>query len=506
MKPAVLIAACAAAGAVSTLAHVHTEAWWLGLMAAAVMAGVAWRLPPGQAAMAGWSFGVGWMVAATWWLHISMHRYGGMPSALAGLAVLALAAALSVYWAAAMAVVSRLRTGRAWPDLPVFACAWLLAELARGQWFTGFPWAASGYAQVDGPLAGWAPWLGVYGIGAMVALCGASLAWAVAAARRRWPVGLALPLLALCLPALLPADFSESTGSLRISLIQTAVAQDEKFDASRMARNLRDLEDALQAAQGELVVAPETAIPLLPQDIPPPLWEALSAPFTHAAGARAALIGVPLVRDAIGYTNSVVAFSAAAGRPEAPSYRYDKHHLVPFGEFIPAGFRWFVDLMNMPLGDFERGSVVQPSFAFGTQRLAPNICYEDLFGEELARRFHDAAGAPTMLVNLSNIAWFGPTMAIDQHLHISRLRSLELQRPMLRATNTGATAVIDHRGRVRAWLKPQERGLLEASAEGRQGLTPYARWVGAWGLLPLWAAAGLVLMLAALRRSRAGET
>ena len=209
--------------------------------------------------------------------------------------------------------------------------------------------------------------------------------------------------------------------------------------------------------------------------------------------------------EAGGYSNSVVAWAAAGEKgPAEARYRYDKHHLVPFGEFIPWGFRWFVDLMHMPLGDFDRGAPVQPSYPFAGQRLAPNICYEDLFGEELARRFHDPQGAPTVLVNLSNIAWFGPTVAIDQHLHISRLRSLELQRPMLRATNTGATAVIDHQGQVRAWMEPQVRGVLEAQAEGREGLTPYAQWAGRFGLLPLWGLAGLLLLgaAAAARRSR----
>ena len=525
----------AAAGALSTLAHVHTEAWWLGLLAAAFLAQAVWRAPVAVAAWAGWAFGTAWMVAATWWLFISMHRYGGMPAPLAAAAVLALGAALSLYWAAAMGLAARWRTGRARWDVPAFAAAWLMAELARGPWFTGFPWAASGYAQVDAPLAAWAPWVGVYGMGAWVAVLGAAFAWMwggpdlrheqrarfaalSVSPRPLWRRAL-VPGLALIIagaPALLPRHFTSSTGELTVSLVQTAVAQDEKFDPGRLGRLLEDLQSALSRARGQLVVAPETAVPLLPQDLPPAVWADLASAFTVAGGQRAALVGVPLTTAAGGYSNSVVAWGgpARAASAQAPAdeagmpmtYRYDKHHLVPFGEFIPAGFRWFVNLMHIPLGDFDRGAVVQPSYGFAGQRLAPNICYEDLFGEELAQRFHDPEGAPTLLVNLSNIAWFGPTVAIDQHLHISRLRSLELQRPMLRATNTGATAVINHRGQVRAWFKPQERGVLEASAEGREGLTPYASWAGRWGLTPLWVLA-LVAMGAAgmaARRMRSG--
>ena len=155
-------------------------------------------------------------------------------------------------------------------------------------------------------------------------------------------------------------------------------------------------------------------------------------------------------------------------------YRYDKHHLVPFGEFVPDGFHWFTQMMNIPLGDFNRGPLTAPSFDVDGERVAPNICYEDLFGEELAARFVPEATAPTILANLSNIGWFGRTIAIEQHLRISRMRSLELQRPMIRATNTGATAVIDHHGVVTHALPPFTVGILEGTVEGRQGLTPFA--------------------------------
>jgi len=203
----------------------------------------------------------------------------------------------------------------------------------------------------------------------------------------------------------------------------------------------------LAAARGQLVVAPETAMPLLPSqldDVAPGYMAALTERF--AAPERAALIGVPLGDYDRGYSNSVLGLTGA--RAATAPYRYDKQHLVPFGEFIPTGFRWFTTLLNIPLGDFMRGVRNPPSFAFAGERIAPNICYEDLYGDELALRFADEASAPTMFANLSNIGWFGDTIAVDQHLNISRMRTLEFQRPMLRATNTGATAVIDHRARV----------------------------------------------------------
>ena len=471
------VAGLAGLGALQTLAFVQPWGWPLSLLAMALLAAACGRVSPGLAALWGWAYGFGWLAAGTWWLFISMHRYGGLPAPLAAGAVALLAGALSLYLAAAMAVYARWRTGRPAVDGLLFAGVWLLAELARGVLFTGFPWVASGYAHIDGPLAGLLPWVGVYGVGALAA----ALAFALASG---W-VARAVAVLALAVLAWLPvAQFTEPAGSLRLALLQPQVPQDEKFAADRMPETLAWVASAMTQADVDLVIAPETAVPLLPDqlaDLAPGYWPALTGHFQ--APGRAALVGVPLGNFEEGYTNSVVGLSSG------PAYRYDKHHLVPFGEFIPAGFRWFTRMMNIPLGDFNRGPAVAPSFPVGSQRVAPNICYEDLFGEELALRFADPATAPTVLANLSNIGWFGPTVAVPQHLAISRTRSLELQRPMVRATNTGATAVVDHRGRVTAQWPPGERGVLLAPVEGRNGLTPFAWWAAHASLWPLAVAA-----------------
>ena len=286
--------------------------------------------------------------------------------------------------------------------------------------------------------------------------------------------------------SLLPsAEFSRPAGSLNVVLLQGNVPQDEKFAPARISAaidwHVRELLAARDAGV-DLVVAPETALVLLPAEMPPGFWESLQRTFS--AGRTHALFGVPMGSAGEGYTNS--AAGIGPGQPtSAPVYRYDKHHLVPFGEFIPLGFRWFTEMMNIPLGDFARGPLVAPSMAVAGQRVAPNICYEDLFGEELAARFTDPAASPTIFANLSNIAWFGDTIAIDQHLQISRMRTLELQRPMLRATNTGATVAIDHRGRLTRAAPTQRRVVLTAQVQGREGRTPFAWWAGHAGLWPL---------------------
>jgi apolipoprotein N-acyltransferase len=475
----------AALGALHSLPFVATWAWPLQLLVIALLVARAARATPRRAAWLGLVFGTAWLAAGTWWMFISMHRYGGLPAWLAALAVAALCSFLSLYLAAALAGFAHWRRAAPLRDAALFAALWLLAELARGVIFTGFPWVASGYAQIDAPLATLAPWLGVYGLGAVVALLAA---WLALAWQHGWrPFAIAgaagCALLAAC-AVLGPGRFTADHGRLSVTLLQSNVAQDEKFAADRMPEALAWTGEQLLAARGQLVVGPETVIPLLPEQVDPDFWQELLTHFRSEG--RAALIGLPLGNPQLGYTNSAAGIDAASAAQPGGFYRYDKHHLVPFGEFIPTGFRWFTELMNIPLGDFNRGPLAAPPFGVGTQRVAANICYEDLFGEELAARFENPASAPTLFANISNIGWFGDTIAVDQHLQISRMRSLEFQLPMLRATNTGATVVIDHNGRVTASLAPFTRGVLNAEVETRDGLTPFAWWASRFGLWPVW--------------------
>ena len=469
--------------------------WWLQLLSLGLLA---WQLERATgwrpAAVLGWAFATAWLTGTFWWLFIAMHTYGGLPAVLAALAVLALAGVLALYFAAAcgalVALAPASRAGRA----ILFAALWLLAELARGRWFTGFGWGAAGYAHVDGPLAGYAPWFGVYGIGAIAA-------WLAMTVPQAWACGPWQRVAALAVLAW-PSVYqmgepvqSTPAGRMQVALLQGNIPQDEKFQpGSGVPMALQWYGEQLGASRAPLVVAPETALPLLPQQLPPGYWDALRQRF--AGGEQAALIGMPWGSLREGYTNAVLGFKPGQAEP----WRYDKHHLVPFGEFIPPGFRWFTAMMNIPLGDFNRGDVGPPSFEWQGQRLAPNICYEDLFGEELGARFADPARAPTVFVNASNIAWFGDTVAIDQHLHISRMRSLEFSRPFVRATNTGATGIIDHQGRVSAMLPRHTQGVLTGVVEGRNGITPYAWWVSRFGLWPLWLGGLGVLLWAWWRR------
>ncbi|WP_426189240.1 apolipoprotein N-acyltransferase [Massilia sp. DWR3-1-1] len=466
--------AAAIAGGLSLFSFAPFGAWPLQFaLLAFVFYQVGMDTSVRRASAIGWAFGLGWSVAGMHWLYIAITRFGGLPGPVAALALLLLGAYMGLFAGLAMGVAAWLR--RRW-SLPVAAylllvlpACWGLSEWLRGWVFTGFPWASSGYAHTGSALAGYAPIVGVYGVGVLVAVCGACLT--MLTQRARWPaIGLLAAILALGL-GLRQLDWTRPHGKpLSVRLLQGNVAQDEKFDPLHLRDALDLYHDLITAAPADLIATPETAIVLYPYQLPPDYLPSLAS-FARASGS-ALLVGMPLAasqEDALHNAANAIAGMA----PDGASYRFDKQHLVPFGEFVPTGFRWFVDMMAIPLGDFKRGAAVQAPFAVKDQFVLPNVCYEDAFGEEIALQLRASATPATMLLNASNLAWYGQSVAIPQHLQISRMRAIETGRPMLRATNTGATAIIDPHGAVLASLPADQRGVLSASVQGMRGNTPY---------------------------------
>jgi len=495
--PGLLMAAVA--GALS-LASFAPLGWWP--LQFAVLAYFFYQVGMGnsvrRAAWLGWAFGFGWSMGGMHWLTIALTRFGGLPAPLSAIAIGLLGLYMGLFAALAAAGATWLRRRWALPVaaflLLVLPALWGATEWLRGWVFTGFPWASSGYAHIDAPLAGYAPLLGVYGIGVLAAVGAGCVAMLTQRAR--------LPAIGLFAALLLggwglrQVAWTQPSGQpITVRLLQGDIPQDDKFNAEHLGDILERYRQLITAAPADLIAAPETAVPVFPHQLPPGYLDNLHA-YARASGSSL-LIGIPLADSATVYANSVAGMT-----PQGETYRYDKHHLVPFGEFIPTGFRWFTDLMHIPLGDFTRGAAVQAPFAVKDQWVQPDVCYEDVFGEETARQLRDAAHPATLLLNVSNLAWYGESVAIPQHLQISRMRTLETGRPMLRATNNGATAVIDGRGVVTAQAPFYRQDVLTARVQGMAGSTPYIR-LGNLGFLGLAA-----LMLAAAwfagwrRRSR----
>jgi len=473
-------------------------------------------------------------VVGLYWLTISMHVYGYMPMPLAIVALIALSAYLALFASLAAWLVHQVKAvSRSSLSAMLWACfawasVWTLSEWLRATLFTGFPWLNIGYAHVDSWFAGWSTVLGLYGVTFVTAFSAAAIAALVGTrsdtrnkkiidsldipSRTQSPLHALTGVLAFAF-ALIGLAFSHVQWStpagapLVARLVQGNVNQGIKFTPDHL---YKIIQEHLRLAatpvptgspQPQVVLLPETVMAVFQHQIAPAAWQA----WIDVANAQKStiLMGAALFNSKTGdYTNSVIGINDKTTVQQLSgatmAQRYDKSHLVPFGEFVPFGFRWFVNLMSIPLGDFTRGASTQKPFAIDGQQIAPNICYEDVFGEELLPAVRDGA---TILANFSNLAWFGDSWALRQHWQMSRMRAIETSRPMLRATNTGATGAIDHRGQDIAQLPPNRVGVLDTTIQGQQGLTPYVR-MGNGLILGL---SVLILVAAWLRRQRAKQ-
>lgn len=443
--------------------------------------------------MLGFAWGFGAFAAGVSWLYVALARYGGVPAPLAALAIALFCAYLALYPALATAAFVALRTRLAVAPVrgaALFGALWLVSECLRGVMFTGFPWLAIGYSQTPpSPLGGLLPVIGVYGVGGLVAFAAALLAFVAGGGglrmHRIWRPLLAMAVLFGGGASLLGKAWTTSAGApIAVALVQTNFEQSLKWDPQRfdevLRTNLELARDAFSLPQAPtLVVLPETTVPTLLDRLPEGYLERLAQLAAEAGG--------DLVMGAFHRDADQRIYNAALSLGTAPVQHYAKQHLVPFGEYSPPLFGWFYQWAQIPMSDQTRGAADQSPMRFGAQHVALNICYEDLFGAELIRALPEA----TLMLNISNLAWYGDSLAQPQHLQIARVRALETGRPMLRSTNTGMTAVVQPDGRVTDVLPEFERGVLHAHVQGYQGLTPYARWSDRLAL------AGALLIVAA---------
>lgn len=429
---------------------------------------------PRAAAYLGFAFGLGLFGAGISWIYVALHDFGAMPVWLAAPAMLLFAAFLSLFTALAGYLQARIK-GVQWfvrPLLVMPAC-WVLIEWVRGMIFTGFPWLTLGYAHSGSPLAGYAPLLGVYGVSLIAAVCAGGLAvlWNERSDRK---IVLVLLLVLFGGGALLRGvNWTAPYGApFSVTLVQGNIGQDIKFSEEELENTLDTYRRQVMQNPARLTVLPETALPVMRDEVPEALVEQLREHAKRNGGD--VLTGV-FERDSGGYYNSVIALGASEDAFAAQQPHYRKHHLVIFGEFIPLRpvLGWLInEVLHIPMGDLARGDIRQAPLNVAGQRVAVDICYEDVFGEEIIT----ALPAATLLVNVTNDAWYGHSFAAAQHNQMSQFRAMETGRMMLRATNTGVTSIIGVNGQILQQLPQHKQGVLQGMAQGYDGTTPYVRW------------------------------
>lgn len=429
-----------------------------------------------QSGWLGFWYGMGLFGAGVTWLYVSLHDFGAMPPALAVFALILLCAYLSLYPALCGWLVFRLRTASPYFWVFSVAAAWMLTEWLRGTLFTGFPWLVLGYSQApDSPLAGFAPILGVYGVSLILAVSAALLCLGFAKRIGAKQAGFLLCFIWLSGYGLQSINWVEPEGEpVTVSLLQGNIEQDLKWREDHVEKTMRTYANLVLESQSRLIVTPEISIPLF-NDVVPPGYLGYLTDHARMNGGDV-LIGMAehATNGTDTYYNSMFSYGTS------PEQVYRKHHLVPFGEFIPLKpvFGWVINALHIPLSDFSRGNTDQTPMQLAGQQIAVNICYEDVFGEEIIYQLPQA----TILVNVSNDAWFGRSIGPHQHLQISQMRALESGRYMLRATNTGITAIIDERGKILDQLDVFITAGLHGQAQGFSGATPYVM-TGNWSTL-----------------------
>jgi apolipoprotein N-acyltransferase len=468
-------------GAVTVFAFAPHRVWWLPFITLGWLFARALRAETvKRAALEGFAFGLGLFGVGTSWVFIALNTFGQMHASLAGIATLLFCSYLALFPMAAMALARAVTRGVG-VYAPFFAAAFFVAfEWLRCHLFTGFPWLTMDHAQAaDSPLMGFAPLAGGLGLSLVVCFIAALIAWA-------WPQALLPKIRKSCAAGILIAVLlvggqsvrnvawtqPTKTPPLAVSLVQGNIPQELKFQSAALKANEEVFDTLFARAQGTLVIMPETVYvtPLRAN-----VADAVQAKWSGLARERkkSILFGAPEIDSNNAYFNSAFAFDGNAIQT------YRKHHLVPFGEYMPLKewLGWFYNNVAIPLTGFAVGANAATPLALAGEQLGVSICYEDVFARSIRPQSLEA----TILVNLTNDAWYGYSWAAEQHAQIAQIRAAEVAKPMLRATNTGVTVSIDHLGVETARLPWYTRDVLETKVQGRTGLTPYA----AMGDLPV---------------------
>ncbi len=426
---------------------------------------------PQRAFWRGWLFGLGMFGWGASWVHVSMNEFGGVGIPLSMFLTVLFVLFMALYPAlmawASRRLFSAFKDQAGWQFLLIIPMLWVLVEWIRSWLFTGFPWLIAGYSQIDMPFSGLAPLFGIFSISFAIMLCAGLIAFVLTEGRRRLKlVASSFLLLWLMTGLLTQVDWTEPVDeALTVSMIQGNVSQDKKW-LPEQRKPTMDMYARLSRENwdSDLIVWPETAIPAFYHQV---------LPYLQGIGQEARMngseiiLGMPIYdQRKKHYYNSMVSIGRDTGF-------YEKRHLVPFGEYLPLPglFGGIIQYFNIPMSEFSPGdSSKLPLLKVAGHIAGISICFEDAFGDEISQALPDA----TLLINASNDAWFGTSIAPHQHLQIARMRSLETGRYMIRSTNTGVSAIIDPKGKIQSASPQFETHVLTDKVQPMTGMTPYA--------------------------------
>jgi apolipoprotein N-acyltransferase len=485
-KPGLVGDLCATGcGALVTASLAPFSLWPLALASLLALIFLLESLNPAQAARRGWFYGLGLFGTGTSWVYVSIHVYGNASVSLALFLVTLFSAGLALFTLIIFWCYARFLQHRPYGKLLGFPGIWVLGEWFRSWFLTGFPWLLTGYSHTDGPLSGWAPIIGVYGIGLLLALTASSLYWLFRCRGKfRWlPIGLCL-LTWISSPALKQIEWVQPVGRpINVSLVQANIPQELKWKADQLDRILATYQALTEKLWGtDLVVWPEAAIPQL-YDRAGDLVERLEKRATETNSSL--VTGIPTREshnNGFKFHNSIIALGNGQGR-------YNKQRLVPFGEYVPLDFwlRGLIDFFDLPMSNFSAGKTNQVPLRANGLTLGASICYEVVYPNLVSR----SAKQADILITLSNDTWFGSSLGPLQHLQMARFRALENGRYMLRGTNNGISAIIDHNGKIRVRGKQFTREIINGQAQAMTGLTPLTRF----GYFPALAISAMLVLI-----------
>ena len=461
-------------GALQTLTLAPFGAWWLAPFSILLLLWSSKALhadTPGRPILYGWLFGVGLFGSGASWVYVSINTYGHAPPPLAASLTLVFVMGLALFHAFQFWLFYKIRTPSIRTNALIFLALWILSDAFRTDFLTGFPWLFLGYGTLDSPLAGWIPIVGVYGLTAILVASGLVMTVLINDTSSLASRSAAVILIALWIagPALNKVEWTRDTGDeLKVAMLQINIPQELKWLPSQRRKTLRLLENmTIEHWDHDVIVWPETAVPML-FDQARPLLQRIERQATKEDVNI--ITGIPYRDYDEGSRkntlhNSIYSF----GKGEGINH---KQKLVPFGEYVPMEnqLRGLIAFFDLPMSDFNKGPAKQELLRSKSHHVAPFICYEVVYPDFVAQRSENA----DYLLTISNDSWFGTSIGPLQHLEMAQFRAAENGRYMVRATNNGVSAMIDHKGQITAQSEQFVQTSLSADLKIFAGRTPYS--------------------------------